>query len=560
MISSSRGNSMSTEWENKLYYGDNLDILRDHIPDEYVDLIYLDPPFNSKATYNVLFQEKDGSSSSAQIKAFDDSWEWNIESEKMYQQIIASGHQKLAQLICAMRSVFGQNDMMAYLVMMGVRLQELHRVLKETGSIYLHCDPTASHYLKLLMDAVFGVSNYRNELIWKRFNFHADAKRFGKITDRILFYSKSNNYVFKRQFMPYSQEYIQNKFVHIDPAGRKYRLDNLNPPGGRGPVYKFNGITKAWRFTEEKMVQLAKENRIYTKSKIPQLKRYLDELPGQAVPDLWVDIPPINSQAKERLGYPTQKPEDLLERIILSSSQEDSVVLDPFCGCGTAVNVAEKLQRKWIGIDITHLAIALMKYRLSNTFGEELSDYEVIGVPRDLTSAIALAGQDRYQFQFWALSLIDAHPIQGNKKGADKGIDGYVFFLDQNGDMRKIIVQVKSGHVSVSMVRDLIGTMKREKADLGTFITLENPTKPMIEEALSCGFFDPETYGSKYPQVQILRVEDLLESVVNLQFPRISISTFKKAPRKHKKSGSTQQTITFVGKENQSENLHLWQE
>ena len=521
------------DWKNKLYFGDNLEILREHVASESVDLIYLDPPFNSNATYNVLFQEKTGEKSAAQITAFEDTWHWGMESEYAYQEVVKEGTRKLADLIQAFRIFLGQNDMMAYLVMIAQRMVELHRVLKPTGSIYLHCDPTASHYLKLLMDAVFGAQNYRNEIVWKRFNFHADAKRFGRVADRLLFFTKSNEFVFNQNRVPFSNEYVEDKFTHVDKDGRRYRLSDLNPPGGRGPVYEFHGVTKPWRFTEEKMLQLEAEGRIYIGSTVAQLKRYLDELPGQAVHELWIDISPINPQAKERLGYPTQKPETLLERIILASSNEGDLVLDPFCGCGTTIAVAERLKRRWIGIDITHLAISLMRHRLNDTFSADLSSYEVIGDPKDLASAGALAEENRYQFEWWALGLVDARPAQDKRKGADRGVDGYINFFDDNsGKAKTIIVQVKSGGVKRGDIATLKGDMEREKAPIGVFITLEEPTRPMLQEAATVGFYEPEHFpGNRYPHLQILTIRELLEGK-EAQYPRMApTATFKRAQR-----------------------------
>jgi site-specific DNA-methyltransferase (adenine-specific) len=524
-------------WKNQLFFGDNLEILRGgRIPVGSVDLIYLDPPFNSNATYNILFAEKGGEKSAAQITAFEDTWHWGPEAMAAYDDAMKLGAPRLADLLQALRAFLGQNDMMAYLTMMAVRLVELHRVLKPTGSLYLHCDPTASHYIKMLLDAIFGVGNFRNEIVWKRFNFHADAKRFGKVTDRILFYTKGPVFTFNRIKVPLSDEYISSKFVHTDENGRTYRLDNLNTPGGRGPVYEFHGVVKAWRYTEENMRKLESEGRIYHGSKIAQLKRYLDEIPGQGVHDLWSDIPPINPQAKERLGYPTQKPEALLERIINASSNEGDIVLDPFCGCGTTITVAERLKRRWLGIDITHLAITLIKKRLHDTYGPELAPYEVIGEPADAKGAEALALENRHQFEWWALGLVDAFPAQDKKKGADKGVDGVIYFKDDASGMhKKIIVQVKSGHVSAPMVQQLKGAMEQEKAQIGAFITLKPPTKPMKEEAASAGFYVPEQFPEhRFPRLQILTIAELFAGK-KLEYPQWApSSTFKKAARRRK--------------------------
>jgi site-specific DNA-methyltransferase (adenine-specific) len=373
-----------TEWKNKLYLGDNLDILRQYLPDESVDLIYLDPPFNSNATYNFLFQEKSGEKSAAQITAFEDTWHWGQESEYAYQEIVKTSPKKLSDLIQAFRMFLGQNDMMAYLTMMAERMSELYRVLKPTGSIYLHCDPTASHYLKLLMDAVFGFSNYRNEIIWKRTSAHSDPGRYGANIDNILFFTKSENWTWNEIYMPHDADYIA-RFRQKDPDGRLWSDYNLTAKGlsGGGYEYEYKGVKSLWRCPIETMKKLDADGRLhFTKAGGIRLKRYLDENKGVLLQSLWDDIPPINSQARERLGYPTQKPEALLERVIQASSNEGDLILDPFCGCGTAIAVAERLHRCWIGIDITHLAITLMRHRLNNAFGKDLSPYEIFGQPK----------------------------------------------------------------------------------------------------------------------------------------------------------------------------------
>ncbi len=523
---------------NQLYYGDNLDILRAHIPDESVDLIYIDPPFNSNQAYNVIFSEADGSSSQAQIQAFEDTWHWVETTEQAYYELVETAPPLLVETIKSFRGILGENNLMAYLVMMGLRLVELHRVLKPTGSFYLHCDPTASHYLKIILDQVFGVENFRNEVIWKRFNFHADAKRYGRITDRLLFYTRSGDFCWNQPRMPFSEDYVRSKFTHKDERG-VFRLSDLNPPGGRGPVYEFRGVTRPWRYTEEKMKELDKQGRIYCarSGDIPQLKRYLDELDGQAVPELWQDIPPINPMAKERLGYPTQKPEALLERIIKASSNEGDVVLDAFCGCGTAVAVAQRLNRRWIGVDITHLAIALLKYRLADAFGDDVK-YEVIGEPKDAESAKALAVQDRYQFQWWALSLIRARPYQEKKKGADEGVDGMIYYQDVDPDnpkkmlTRKIVVQVKSGKVSVKDIRELKSVVDSQDAVIGVFITLNPPTQPMVKEAATAGRFQwLHVNHTIYPKIQIRTIEELLAGH-GIEYPQTPIDiTFRRAER-----------------------------
>jgi len=532
-------------WKNQLFLGDNLDILRnkEQFPDEWVDLIYLDPPFNSNATYNILFEEKSGEKSAAQITAFDDTWHWGLESEKAYREVITWGTDRLAKLLDALRTFLGPNDMMAYLTMMAIRLAELRRVLKPTGSIYLHCDPTASHYIKLLMDAVFGAKNFLNEIVWERFTFHADAKRWGRLHDIIFCYAKDfNNLIFKVQRRPYDESYIKSHFKK-DEEGRLYCLDNALAQGQGPPRTFFGKIMEPprgthWRWTQETIDKMIAEGRIVpTKTGRPRVKRYLDEMPGHPIGDVWTDIPSINSQAKERLGYPTQKPEALLERIIKASSNEGDIVLDPFCGCGTAIAVAERLQRRWLGIDITHLAITLIKNRLRTAFEvNESTDYQVIGVPKDLAGARALARQNRYQFEWWALGLVDARPAQEKKKGADTGIDGVINFIDDpSGKAKRLIIQVKSGKVSVTQIRDLKGVLEREKAAIGAFISLSAPTAPMVQEAATAGFYQPEHLpGLEFPRLQTLTIGELLAGK-RLEYPRIAPDvTFKKAPRQRK--------------------------
>ena len=533
---------------NRLYFGDNLSILREHVADASVDLIYLDPPFNSNATYNVLFRERSGDESAAQITAFDDTWHWSLESERAYQDVITQGPAKSGQLLAAMRAFLGQNDMMAYLTMMAQRMIELHRVLKPTGSIYLHCDPTASHYLKLLLDAVFGANNFRNEIVWKRYGAHNDvgqgSTRFGRVHDTILLYGKSGSVVWNQGFVPLDDSYIQTTYRFIEEeTGRRFTTTPLTGPGGAekgNPVYEWNGHTRAWRYSRETMQQLDAEGRLYySRTGYPRRKLFLEESLGVPVQDMWYDINSLSGSNAERLGYPTQKPEALLERIINASSNEGDVVLDPFCDCGTAVVAAERLNRQWVGIDITHLAISLIRHRLHDTFGSDLRPYDVIGEPEDVGSAEALARQDRYQFEWWALGLVDARPARDKRKGADSGIDGYINFFDDNsGKPKRIVVQVKSGHVNRGQIATLKGDMDREKAELGLFVTLEEPTRPMLQEAVAAGFYEPEHYpGQQYPRLQILTIDELLGGKP-AEYPRMGLqTTFRQAPRRRRAEG-----------------------
>lgn len=462
--------------ENILYYGDNLDVLRQHVKDESVDLVYLDPPFKSDKNYNVLFAEQDGSRSAAQIKAFDDTWTWDQGAARAYQEIVEEGPERLSEAMHAFRQLLGDSDMMAYLAMMAPRLVQLRHVLKTTGSIYLHCDWTASAHLRLLMDAVFGPQSFLNNVVWC-YGLGGSSKRYWpRKHDDILWYCKSpSHHYFEAAQVPASSQRMKG-----------------------------------------------------------QMKK---------APDYW-DIPTINNMAKERLGYPTQKPEALLERIIQSSSKEGDTVLDPFCGCGTAVAVAQRLNRRWIGIDITHLAVTVIKHRLQDAFGDELH-YNVIGEPVSLPDAQALAKEDPYQFQYWALGLVGARPVE-RKKGADRGIDGRLYFHDevQGAKTKQIILQVKSGqNISVAHVRDLRGVVDREQAEMGVLITLQEPSQPMRTEAAGAAFYHSPGWQQRYPRLQILTVAELLAGK-RIEYPpsrQVNV-TYKKSPK---------------AKHNPAESLHL---
>jgi DNA modification methylase len=513
--------------DNSLFYGDNLDVLRRHVKDEIADLIYLDPPFNSNASYNVLFGHADGSRAAAQIKAFEDTWRWDQAAAAAFRETVQMGGE-VAQALAAFQTLLGDSDMLAYLSMMAPRLVELRRVLKPTGSLYLHCDPTASHYLKLLLDSVFGPRQFRSEIVWKRSSAHSDTAQgramHGHIHDTILFYTKGPKWTWNPIYVEYAKEYVESKYRHVEPeTGRLYRLSDLTAakPGG-DTSYEWHGRRpykgRYWAYTREKMDQFLAEGRIRFPDKpggIPELKRYLDEQPGVPLQDLWTDLDPINAKAAERLGYPTQKPVSLLKRIVAGSSNPGDVVLDPFCGCGTTIAAAEELGRSWIGIDITYLAISLIKSRLT---AMGTADYKVLGEPTTADDAEQLAKDDPYQFQWWALGLIGARPAEG-KKGADHGIDGRLFFFDEGQKPKQVIVSVKAGKVQVSHVRDLVGVLDRESAQIGVVITFNEPTQPMRAEAASAGFY--KSLGHDYPRVQLVTVAELLDGK-RLEMPPVS--------------------------------------
>ena len=536
-----------------LYYGDNLDILTRYIADVSVDLVYLDPPFNSAQNYNAFFEEKDGTAAAAQIQAFKDTWEWNEDSRKAYDALSLRAD-KLGNVMRAFMEILGPTDMMAYLAMMAPRLVELRRVLKPTGSLYLHCDPTASHYLKLLLDAVFGKDCYRNEITWKRrvgmsSAVHA-SNRFGTITDIIFFYARSEDAEFHPQYNkddPDYQRYIEERFTMADENGRLFQPTSLvNPALRPNLIYEYKGYQppgNGWMITKEKMAQWDKEGRIYfPKEKTGRLRRksFADELKGMPIQNLWLDIPELNSQSAERLGYPTQKPVALLERIIAASSNPGDVVLDPFCGCGTTVDAAQKLGRQWLGIDITHLAITLIKGRLRDTYGADLK-MNVLGEPTDLSGASELAAQDKYQFQWWALGLVGARPVE-QKKGADGGVDGKILFRDHPDPKQKpqaIIFSVKGGHVGVKDVRELSDVVRKTDSAIGVLISLEEPTKPMRIEAADTGSYTSAFNGQKFPRIQLRTIEQLMAGIA-IERPSGNVAvdeTFKRAPKAKVKGG-----------------------
>ena len=526
---------------NQLFFGDNLNVLREHIQAESVDLIYLDPPFNSKRDYNLLFKSPKGHESEAQITAFEDSWHWGEQAEREFDELVHAPNTAVSEMMQALRRFLGENDMMAYLTMMANRLLELHRVLKPTGSLYLHCDPTASHYLKIVLDGVFGKVNMVNEIVWKRSDAHSDAKQgathLGRIHDTIFRYQKTDQPIFNALYTPLPQSTIDSWYRNVEPeTGRRFNKADITGPGGAGkgnPHYEWKGVLKYWRFTKAKMEELDAQGRIvYSKSGMPYQKRYLDESKGVPVQDFWDDISMLRgiSDDGERLGYPTQKPLALLERIISISSNEGDVVLDPFCGCGTAVHAAQKLNRQWLGIDITHLAISLIEKRLKDSFGAKCK-FEVHGTPKDLDAARNLAMRDKYQFQWWAVSLVDAQPFQGKKKGADGGIDGLKFFgdyviedkkktgkHDQVFKTCKIVVSVKGGGIKADDVRSLMAVREREGAEIALFVSLDEPTRGMIADAASAGFYESAT-GKKYPRVQLLTIEGLLDGKQRAEHP-----------------------------------------
>lgn len=494
--------------KNLLYCGDNLEILRKYIPSESVDLIYIDPPFNSKRDYNIFFDSKD---IQTQRIAFEDTWSYRNIQDSLAELRTLQTH-NLYTLLEAYRVVAPMA--FPYLVVMALRLLELHRVLKPTGSLYLHCDSTMNHYLKTVCDAIFGERNFRNEIVWKRQSAHSDARRYAKISDSILFYTKSEKFTWNKVRGTYKEQYVNSHYTNTDKSGRIFRYSDLTKPkGSKGYYYALLGCTppeNGWRMPESRAEEWLEAGRIEipAKGKIPAYKRYLDEMAGPVIPNLWDDIAPVNSQAKEALGYPTQKPKALLERIIQASSNVGDTILDAFCGCGTTIDAAEGLHRRWIGIDISPVAISLMKRRMELTYRHQLSSFDVQGVPKDEPSAIKLWQENAFAFQDWWLMEYEVFSTTHGTKGPDKGIDGLgLFAAAAHNESARVGFQVKGGkHISSKDVDALLGAMQKFKCSMGVFMSINRPTSPMMEAAASLDFVN---VGAKpYPKLQLLTLHD----------------------------------------------------
>jgi site-specific DNA-methyltransferase (adenine-specific) len=487
--------------------------------------VYLDPPFNSNRNYSVIFNKHDVAEdeNKAQIQSFEDTWHWTPTTEAQYDDFVKRAPMAVANALTAYRLLLGENDAMAYLVNMAPRLLELQRVLKPTGSLYLHCDPVMSHYLKMLLDAILDPRNFRNEIIWNRTGAKAlQTTRLARNHDVILSYGKSDNFTFNREamFAPYDEieldDKTDKKYSLKDDDGRRYQLTSLINPAKDRPhlTYEFLGVTRVWRWTKERMQEAYDAGLVIQtkKGNVPRLKRYLDEQLGKPLSDVWTDIAPINAQAAERLGYPTQKPLALMDRIISLSSGPDDIVLDPFCGCGTTVDAAQRLGRKWIGIDITYIAVDLISKRLRHTYGNSVMEtVDVDGIPKGVTGARALFAKSPFDFERWAVSLINAEPNQ--KQVGDKGIDGVARFpLGAKGQLGRVLVSVKGGKtLNPSMVRDLSGTVDTQKAAMGVLITLELATKGVKDAIDHGGVYKHPANGQAYPRLQHITIAELLD-------------------------------------------------
>jgi site-specific DNA-methyltransferase (adenine-specific) len=544
---SKAGNGASAS-SNKLYFGDNLWHLAEHVDDESVDLVYLDPPFNSEAQYNVFFKTPEGGASEAQAEAFRDTWSWTSETELAFDELVRGGS-KAVPVIGALRQYLKESDLMAYLVMMTSRLIHLHRALKPTGTLYLHCDPTASHYLKLVLDGIFGPASFKNEVSWKRSQPKSHATRnFSNCRDVLLRYAKDDNWTFNPLYVEHDPDYVAKFYRHTDPDGRRYRLGDITNPNKNRPnlTYEFLGVRRVWRWTRERMEDAYSRGLIVQSRPggVPQEKRYLDEMPGTPVTDNWDDIEHLHGSNAEFLGYPTQKPLSLLERVILASSNPGHLILDPFCGCGTTIEAAQKLGRRWIGIDITHYAVSLIDGRLAASFPGLKVDIE--GRPEDMRAARLLAERDPYQFQWWANWLVGVQNYREHKKGPDKGIDGIIFFPNGPRGVGRVVVSVKSGKLKPDDIRAVTHVVEREKAQMGLLVTLEEPSPKMLTDAASAGIV--RAPSEPYPRLQIATVADLLKGVRPKLPPAVNLPEIERraSRRKFEEAISKQMDFKFV--------------
>jgi DNA modification methylase len=560
------------QMKNQLFYGDNLEVLQQYIKDESVDLCYIDPPFNSKKNYNQIYNNV-GKEDTAQVQAFIDTWTWNQRANEGLVDITSNKNgvftTQSIDLIIGLTKVLGKGSLLAYLVSMTQRIAEIYRVLKPTGSFYLHCDPTASHYLKLICDGLFCSrgGDFKNEIIWQRTSSHNDSKKWSAVNDTILYYTKSTKNIWNPTFIGYSEKYMNDFYRYEDGKGR-YRLDHIIRTVSMGLrpnlSYEYKNYIPqyGWRVLKEKLKKIdAEGNLFWSSSGRPYLKRYLAGQKGVPVNTNVTDIPPLTSQAKERLGYPTQKPEALLERIITASSNEESVILDAYCGCGTTIAVAERLKRKWIGIDITYQSISLILKRLEDTFGGDFTQeivnkdtQEVIkparlmlaGVPQDFDSAVALANREddrvRKEFEKWSvLTFSNNRAVINDKKGGDEGIDGtaYMVDFDENNKVAycKVLFSVKSSKaLSPTVIRDLNGTIEREKAEIGYLITLY-PMPNLVKEASKYGTYQNKMFGQAYPKIKVVSIQALLDG------ERMNLPTAEVLKNAERKNGNEMPTI-----------------
>lgn len=538
---------------NHLYFGDCLDVLKElkkEHPQPFIDLIYIDPPFNSKRNYNVLFESMDMKDANAQKQAFADTWSNYSYIDELNE--ISLLHKDLYDVLNLFHNLKSISDSaVAYLTTIAIRVLYMHKLLKDSGSFYLHCDQTMSHYLKLICDIIFNEKNFKNNITWKRAhtikgNFGQGKKSFDINADEILFYSKSDKSIFNPSFQEYTEEYISKFYRYTEKDGRRYRLISMIGPGGPAkgnPLYEVMGIKKYWRYSEKKMKEFIEQGLIIQTAPgtVPQKKQYLEAGKGVSVQNIWDDIHALSASSLERLGYPTQKPEALLERIIKASSNEGDLVADFFCGCGTTIAAAQNLNRKWLGADISHLAIRLIKKRLVQTYGLGIEhNIKMHGLPKDVASAKELAQNvegGRIGFQDWVIEVL-LNGVVNEKKTADGGFDGYLTFNTHAGKQFALI-ETKSGKLTVKNLREFVHVIDKQKAALGIFVCFEeNVTKEMIKTAKEAGHIKIANIEFPTDRIQIITIEELLRGKQPILPGLADNETFKKAKRNEDKAVS----------------------
>ena len=527
-----------------LIRSDNLEAMRE-FSDESVDLIATDPPFNSKRDYFVPYRDERGQEPDTLVRAFTDTWRWGEAAAETYTELIVDVSAQVSDTIQGLRQFLNETPMMAYLVMMGIRIVEMQRILKPTGSLYLHCDPSASHYLKIILDAVFGASNFRNEIVWQRTSAHNDGNRFGRVHDIILFYSKNPRPLWNPVYTAHDPEYVERFYRYEDERGR-YQVDNLTAAGttqgesgqpwrGVDPT----GVGRHWAIphrnswpedvqppenyenlsVQARLDALDANGLIYwpPRGRVPRFRRYLSTSRGRRVHDVITDINPLAGQAKERTGYPTQKPVELYKRFITAASNEENLVLDPFCGCGTTLMAAEELNRQWIGIDLTYLAIGAVKHQIERYFPQLQDSVSIVGTPENEAQALELARTDPQGFEEWCVTHVLKFKSNA-KKVADGGIDGTFRFPlgKQRGRQAfgKAVAQVKGGNYTLGHIRDFRTAMQNQDADLGVFVVTSPPSSGMRTEASRTGTYRHPLFDMEAPALQIYEIQDYFRGIL----------------------------------------------
>ena len=533
-------------YENRtLVRGDNLEEMRT-FPDDCIDLIATDPPFNSQRNYFVPYRDEHGQEPDTLIRAFTDTWTWGEAAEDAYQHLLVEEGGQIGNTIQGLRQFLNETPMMAYLVMMAVRIVEMHRILKPTGSLYLHCDPSASHYLKIVLDAVFGVANFRNEIVWQRTSAHNDGNRFGRVHDIILSYSKSSQPLWNPIYTEHNSEYVERAYRHEDERGR-YRIGDLTAAGvtqsgESGQTWR--GINPStvgnhWRAprreawpesveppenyeslsVHEKLDVLDAKGLIYwpPTGRVPGFKRYLSTSRGRRVNDVITDINPLSGQSKERTGYPTQKPIELYKRIVAASSNAGGLVLDPFCGCGTTLMASEELNRHWIGIDLTYLATGAVRQQIERLFPQLRNSVTIAGTPENVEQALELARTNPHGFEEWCVTHV-LHFRPNDRRGADGGIDGTFRFplgrVQGRQAYGKAVAQVKGGNYTLSHIRDFRTAMQNVEADLGVFVVTTPPTRGMLTEASRAETYRHPFLDMEAPRLQIYEIQNYFRGIL----------------------------------------------